>query len=127
MKRHSRQRDAVRNALCSVKTHPTASAVYDMVRAEFPNISLATVYRNLSEMHGEGDAIMLTTVSGSVHFDADTSPHSHLHCNRCGGVSDVYPDLPDLCKAAGDKGYNVSGYSLMYSGVCESCRSKEGQ
>ena len=83
MKRHSRQRDAVRNALCSVKSHPTASAVYDMVRAEFPNISLATVYRNLSEMYDEGNAVMLTTVSGSVHFDADTSPHSHLYCNKC--------------------------------------------
>ena len=122
MKRHSRQRDAVRNALCSVKSHPTASAVYDMVRAEFPNISLATVYRNLSEMYDEGNAVMLTTVSGSVHFDADTSPHSHLYCNKCGGVTDVYPDLPDLRKAAQDKGYEVTNYSLMYSGVCENCR-----
>ena len=93
-----------------------------MVRAEFPNISLATVYRNLSEMYDEGNAVMLTTVSGSVHFDADTSPHSHLYCNKCGGVTDVYPDLPDLRKAAEDKGYEVTNYSLMYSGVCENCR-----
>ena len=124
MKRHSKQRDAVRNALCSVKSHPTATAVYDMVRAEFPNISLATVYRNLAEMHQSGDALMLTTKSGAVHFDADTSQHSHLCCLSCGGVGDVFIELPNLCEIANGTGCNAEYYSLMFYGVCDSCRNK---
>ncbi|MEE1128282.1 MAG: hypothetical protein UHZ05_08590, partial [Acutalibacteraceae bacterium] len=45
-----------------------------------------------------------------------------IYCNKCGGVTDVYPNLPDLRKAEEDKGYEVTNYSLMYSGVCENCR-----
>lgn len=124
MKRHSKQRDAVRSALYSVDCHPTATNVYDIVREEFPNISLATVYRNLSEMRDDGDAIMLTTESGSVHYDAFTAPHSHLHCAKCGKVLDLSIELPDLCNAANKSGCNVSRYSLMFYGVCKSCRKK---
>lgn len=127
MKRHSKQRDAVRNALRSVKSHPTATAVYDMVRAEFPNISLATVYRNLAEMHSDGEAIMLTTDSGSVHFDACTVPHSHLCCTACGAVSDMDIELPDLCTVAESNGYSVESYSLMYYGVCRDCQNSKCQ
>ena len=118
MKRHSKQRDAVRKALCSVKSHPTASAVYDMVRAEFPNISLATVYRNLAEMHNEGDALMLTTKSGAVHFDADTSQHSHLCCSMCGGVSDLSIKLPNLCEIANETGCKADYYILFPVCLC---------
>lgn len=127
MKRHSKQRDAVRNALCSVNTHPTAAAVYDMVRAEFPNISLATVYRNLAQMYEEGDAMMVTTESGSVHFDADTRPHSHLCCTRCKKVLDLCVDLPDLCSAANETGCDVSRYSLVFYGLCDECNKKSYQ
>ncbi len=122
MHRHSKQRDAIRSALCSVTSHPTAVAVYDMVREEFPHISLATVYRNLSQMHEEGDALMLTTRSGVAHFDADTRQHSHFCCTECGNVSDVSMNLPDLCEVAADAGFETAYYSLMFYGVCNDCK-----
>ena len=46
--KHSKQRDAIYTFLMSRKDHPTAETVYANVIKEFPNISLGTVYRNLS-------------------------------------------------------------------------------
>ena len=44
--KYSRQREAIKDYLSSVTTHPTADTVYMHIKEEFPNISLGTVYRN---------------------------------------------------------------------------------
>ena len=46
--KYSRQREAIKNYLQGREDHPSADMVYDGIRGEFPNISLGTVYRNLS-------------------------------------------------------------------------------
>ena len=49
--RYSHQRELILEAVKSVKTHPTADMVYDGLRAENPNLSLGTVYRNLNLLY----------------------------------------------------------------------------
>ena len=46
--KYSRQREAIKDYLSSVTTHPTADTVYMHIKEEFQNISLGTVYRNLN-------------------------------------------------------------------------------
>lgn len=46
--KYSRQREAIKSFLMTRKDHPTADVVYHSLRADFPNISLGTVYRNLT-------------------------------------------------------------------------------
>ena len=46
--KYSRQREAIKCFLMTRKDHPTADVVYHSLRADFPNISLGTVYRNLT-------------------------------------------------------------------------------
>ena len=46
--KHSSQRDSILEFLKTRKDHPTADVVYMNVRKSFPNISLGTVYRNLT-------------------------------------------------------------------------------
>ena len=48
MLKHSKQRDAIEQFLATRYDHPTAETVYLNLRKEYPKISLATVYRNLS-------------------------------------------------------------------------------
>ncbi len=119
MKRHSKQRDAVRTALCSVRTHPSAAEVYEMVREEFPHISLATVYRNLSELVAEGDALAITTPCGGTRYDGFTEEHSHLHCSDCGRVYDL--DLP-IKVEVGQTSHQIDGYQLVFYGKCAVCK-----
>ena len=48
MMKKSRQRDAILANLKQRCDHPTADMIYMDIRKEIPNISLGTVYRNLS-------------------------------------------------------------------------------
>ena len=43
--KYSRQREAILAYLHSTKEHPTAEKVYMELRAQFPKLSLGTVYR----------------------------------------------------------------------------------
>lgn len=118
MKRYSQRRQAIRDALDSVTTHPTATEIYDMVREQYPSISLATVYRNLTEFSHEGSALMLHAGDGMVHFDGCTRPHDHFVCERCNGVSDI--EAGDDCPSE-MLGNSVSRRSIFYYGVCRDC------
>lgn len=55
--KYSRQREAIKDYLSSVTTHPTADTVYMHIKEEFPNISLGTVYRQFKSAcrHRRGD------------------------------------------------------------------------
>ena len=86
--KYSRQRELIKDFLCTRKDHPTADVVYMNVRQQFPNISLGTVYRNLTLLSGTGEIQRLRLGDGVDHFDADTSPHNHFVCTKCGCVQD---------------------------------------
>ena len=75
--KHSKQRDAIKNFLMTRKDHPTADVVYTKVREEFPNISLGTVYRNLTLLSEIGEITRIRVGDGIDHFDADISLHYH--------------------------------------------------
>lgn len=59
--KYSRQRESIKVCLQGRKDHPTADMLYTDVRKEFPNISLGTVYRNLSLLSELGEIKRLTT------------------------------------------------------------------
>jgi Fe2+ or Zn2+ uptake regulation protein len=88
MMRHSLQRDTIKNVVCSTTCHPTADWVYNEVRKLIPNISLGTVYRNLSQL---SDNYSITTIQdGSVtRYDGNIKPHHHLKCIKCGEIKDI--------------------------------------
>ena len=87
--KYSRQREAIKDFLMTRIDHPTADVVYSNVRTEFPNISLGTVYRNLTLLADLGEIARLRVGDGVDHFDADTSPHYHFVCSECGSVIDL--------------------------------------
>ena len=68
--KYSRQRESIKVCLQGRKDHPTADMLYTDVRKEFPNISLGTVYRNLSLLSELGEIKRLTTGDGPDRFHA---------------------------------------------------------
>ena len=126
MKRHSKKRDAILTCLRQTKSHPTAEWIYQKLKPEYPNLSLGTVYRNLSEFKREGVIATVGVVDGLERFDGDTSAHSHLICRECGAVVDVNTaEVSDqlLAAAAAETGGVNSGAQLTFSGVCRACRT----
>ena len=92
MIKRSKQRDAIQQCLIGRYDHPTAETVYMDIKDEFPNISLGTVYRNLSLLADLGEIQKLTVSGGPDRFDGNPKPHYHFGCRSCGCVMDL--DLP---------------------------------
>ena len=123
--RRSRQRDAIMTYLKSRTDHPSAEQIYESVKQTMPNISLGTVYRNLSVLTGTGDIVSVCTADGTEHYDGDTSEHCHFICRVCHGVSDIALEgAADLNKLAEKSGVSVEKHSLIFYGVCKGCRDK---
>jgi len=121
--RFTEQRAAVYRFLTRTHTHPTADEVFTAVRAEIPDISLATVYKALETLVGCGLATKLTYGDGSARYDGRTDPHHHARCLACGAVLDVPGRLdPDALAGLGPvEGFAVEGYRLELVGHCASC------
>ena len=79
--KRSKQRDAIVAFLKTRKDHPTADMVYHEIRQTIPNISLGTVYRNLSLLSDRGEILRLSCDGKTDRFDADIRPHYHFICN----------------------------------------------
>ena len=86
--KYSRQRESIKEFLMTRRDHPTADVVYDNMKIIYPNISLGTVYRNLSLLSDIGEIRKLSNFGGADHFDGNTEPHSHFMCTECGCVQD---------------------------------------
>ena len=82
MLKHSRQRESIRNFLMQRCDHPTAETVYLGIKEDFPNISLGTVYRNLSLLAELGEILKISVGNGPDRFDANLKPHYHFFCNE---------------------------------------------
>lgn len=122
--RHTIQKDMIYAALCDMKNHPTADAVYERVHAEHPSISKATVYRVLGRMAEQGLILRIPVTDGADHYDHQTHPHYHIHCDDCGRMDDVeMPVLGDLCASVTDRcGYELTGYTVLFHGHCQACQ-----
>ncbi len=121
--KYSRQREAIKEFMMTRKDHPTADVVYMNVRKEFPNISLGTVYRNLTLLSDMGELLRLRVGDGVDHFDATTAPHYHFICKDCGAVTDLeLPIMHSIDQVAGEN-FNgrIHGHVTYFYGTCEHC------
>jgi Fur family ferric uptake transcriptional regulator len=128
MIRLTTQRQIILEELAKVKTHPTASELYDMVRKRLPRIGLGTVYRNLELMADSGMILKIEVGGTQKRFDATTDDHYHIRCSVCGRVDDIdVPVIRDLAsQAATTTSYQILGHHIEFTGICSSCQ-KEGR
>ena len=124
--RYSAQREAVLKELSSRYDHPTAEEIYFSVKKEISNISLATIYRNLTFLSDNGKAIRFN-VNGTDRFDATVETHYHFVCNKCGKVSDIEEiETTQMLKNAEKKiGGKITSHSLTFFGICKNCAEEK--
>ncbi len=121
--RQSKQRDAIYANLSSRYDHPTAEELYDSVKETVPNLSLATVYRNLKQLAAAGQVRILHAETAE-HFDADVSLHYHLYCYSCNRIYDYpVPSIPEVEKIL-EQDPNLDSYDLTFNGICSQCKKR---
>jgi len=125
--KYSRQREVIKDFLKTRKDHPTADMVYMNVREQYPNISLGTVYRNLTLLADIGEIRRLRVGDGVDHFDADVSPHYHFVCTECGSVIDLEMDSIDNIVDIAGMNFDgrITGHVTYFYGICGNCSSKK--
>ncbi len=123
MVRMTSQKKIIMDYLAGVKTHPTAQQVYDDVKKQLPQISLATVYRILKNFRDKGQVLEIQE-GQTAHYDADTSNHVHFVCDRCAKIYDIHHAdcIPEIkCTKVG----KIRRYNLYVYGECKQCSNRK--
>ncbi|WOC33422.1 MULTISPECIES: Fur family transcriptional regulator [Caproicibacterium] len=123
----SRKREAILEALRETKSHPTAEWIYQQLKPSFPDLSLGTVYRNLSRFKEDGTVVSVGVVDGQERYDADVTPHSHFVCESCGAVLDVDDEFVDPesdREVSRILGVQVLSHQVIFRGYCGACMEK---
>lgn len=122
--RNTIQRALVLEAVQSLHNHPTSADVYEVVRQKHPNISRATVYRNLGVLATRGDVLRVEVPNGADRYDFFNEPHYHAKCRVCGGITDVeMPYEYNLANKVSDAhGFTIEHHEIIFEGVCPHCQ-----
>lgn len=122
-RKRSKQRDCIQRFLETRRDHPTAEMVYQNIREEIPNISLATVYRNLSLLAEMGEIRKIPTEEGPDRFDPVTLPHDHFFCRECGCLMDLQNSrMPRMIKEVQKEfGGQIDDQRTYFYGLCPDC------
>ena len=106
-------------------SHMTVEQIYQILKAEFPRVVLATVYNNLNKLYTDG-FINKISVDGMPDRYDKIVKHDHIVCKNCGKLTDIqFEDLTDTLK----KQFNTDFlfYDLKVFYVCPDCRKKLGK
>ncbi|MCL2865067.1 MAG: transcriptional repressor [Lachnospiraceae bacterium] len=123
-KNYSRKREAILLKIRSTTCHPTAEWVFQELKDEIPDLSLGTVYRNISMFKETGMIRSIGTVAGKERYDGRIETHGHFICQSCCQVSDF--ELRDesrglIADIERIKSVVVEKMELSVYGTCETC------
>ena len=126
--KNSEKRNAILAALKCTKTHPSADWIYERVKADFPEIGIATVYRNLKLLLEQNMIFKVDVGDGLDHYDAQTQiRHDHTYCTVCGAIGDIDVGTPTNFNKFESKDFSVESYSTVLFGKCRKCALAEAQ
>ena len=124
--KRSRQRLRMLELLQSTGRHPTADWIYERLKDEFPHLSMGTVYRNLHILMEQEMISKIDFGSTFDRFDANTAPHYHFICDRCGSIIDLNLDIdPSLnTRVNRTTPYQARRHRIEFYGVCDRCHAE---
>lgn len=123
--RYSRPREVILGFLLEEDRHVSAEGLYLNLKQRGEDLSLSTVYLNLSALADAGLVCEFRGASGEALYDSNVSPHYHVVCKETGAILDVPAPvidgkplgryLKDAIEAA--TGWQVDEPHLSLSGV----------
>ena len=117
------QRRAIINVILNNEgNHLTTEELYELVKAECPEIGLATVYRTVQLLECIGVVCKLDLNDGCNRYELvheeENHQHHHLICTECNNVIEVEGDLLDTMEHEIEDEYKfkVKNHSLKFTG-----------
>ena len=127
IERLTNQKKAILDHLRATKGHPDAYEIYEEVKKRLPQISLATVYRNLDTMVGKGMIKAIRIKDDRFNYDGHEGKHHHFHCTSCGRVYNIPDNILLNLEKINEEGIVdlIEDYSIMLKGTCMNCKRKK--
>ena len=123
-KRNTVQKQLVLDAVKTLDIHASAEQVYEHVVQKHPNVSKATVYRNLSQMAAAKELLNIGSFYGTTHYDHNCHKHHHFICDGCRSIFDVEVDCGQIIdRVAGKVEFDIADFNLTFSGFCRKCKN----
>lgn len=120
------QRMSIMRYLMEHLTHPTVDDIYTALSPQMPTLSKTTVYNTLKLLSEHGAVQVLTIDERNTCYDADTTPHAHFLCKRCGKIFDLpYGENKKIVETWEMSGHDVQEIHFYYKGICRNCKRKE--
>lgn len=119
------QRRAVLTALLDGGRFATAQQVLENVKKTQPDVSLDTIYRNLSLMEELGIVHEIHRHMGNVYeVIRQGEHHHHIVCTECGKTEclDICPVKEEYNVSAAKKGFIITGHIFEFYGICQNCQ-----
>lgn len=118
--------------------HMTAEDIYELVKEDYPEIGLATIYRTVQLLLEMQLVDRINLDDGCVRYEigeytcGDISGkhhHHHLICRTCGKVLPFKDDLLEELerRIEEEAGFHVLDHELKFFGQCRECRGKKNQ
>ena len=114
--------------------HMTAEDIYEMVKEDYPEIGLATIYRTVQLLLEMQLVDRISLDDGCVRYEigepgAGLGKHHHHHliCKTCGKILPFHDDLLDELEGRIEEetGFHVLDHELKLDGQCRECQKKE--
>ena len=124
MQRDTPQRQAIRQILEDAKRPMSPQEVLDAAHTRYPRLGIATVYRTLKLLTGEGWLMPLELPGEAARFERAGKRHAYYFCCRvCHSIYDFEGCVlkPDL---ALPEGYRVEDHKVILYGRCPKCQGE---
>jgi Fur family peroxide stress response transcriptional regulator len=122
------QRLAIVKILTKSEGHPSVEDIYNLIKINFPTMSLATVYRNIVLIKSFGEVLELGFPDGSNRYDGNKPyPHPHVICIKCKKIVDPsLESLEDMKKeVSAETHFKILNHRLDFFGICGSCQAEK--
>ncbi len=118
------QRLMILSAIENSNDHISAEEIYAQVVAQYPNVNISTVYRNLELLKRLGLVTETDLGEGRVRYHpAEKGHHHHLVCRECGAIIDLDESVLSMVKDVllKEHGFIADLRHLAILGRCVKC------
>lgn len=121
-KRMTNQKKIIMDFVEKSREHHTAEEIFNILNRENPQISRATVFRNLKELSDTGVLKKIELFGDADRYDI-IQPHYHAKCVECKNIFDLdFPYNEDYNFI--ETSHEIISHDLVYKIVCDKCKKE---
>ena len=125
MKRDTRQRDAIRNALIKAGRPLSVDEILGLAKNEVTSLGIATVYRNLKALQLEGCIAQIDLPGQPPRWEMSLKCHHHYFlCRTCDRLLEIDECLDGITRLL-PEGYTLDDHYILLRGQCDVCTRKK--